>query len=206
MTVGHLCPRKGVQSVLEIFKSLLEREENARYVVVGGDGLEARFSRHLRKMTCDLGLESVVTFTGGLDPRGVATWLRACDVFVLPTENEGCCNALLEAKACNVPVVCSDVGGNREIVSGPADRLIRVRDRDGLLRAVADVLSRSDRDGRIGSSETEVRTWEQVGKETLDSLQKAASEGMRAAEAVGEASARLCSGPTAASIPSGLGR
>jgi glycosyltransferase involved in cell wall biosynthesis len=43
--------------------------------------------------------------------------LSAADVFVLATRNEGWANVILEAMACGLPVVATDVGGNREVVA-----------------------------------------------------------------------------------------
>lgn len=57
----------------------------------------------------ELALESKHTvYKGRVPHRDVPTWLNAADVFVLPTQEEGSCNAVLEAMACGVPIVTSN--------------------------------------------------------------------------------------------------
>jgi glycosyltransferase involved in cell wall biosynthesis len=53
---------------------------------------------------------------GTVDPKTMPIFLSACDIFVLPTLNEGCSNAILEALACGLPVVSSDADFNRNIL------------------------------------------------------------------------------------------
>ena len=59
-------------------------------------------------------MSASVTFTGEVS--NVKDYLRASDIFVLPTENELFSNSLIEAMACGLPVVSSSVGGLPELV------------------------------------------------------------------------------------------
>ncbi len=58
-------------------------------------------------------------FLGALPPESLKWPLSAADVFVLSTRNEGWANVFLEAMACGLPVVTTDVGGNAEVVCRP---------------------------------------------------------------------------------------
>jgi len=77
-----------------------------------------------------------VTFVGARTD--VAEYLRAADLLVLPSRAEGMSNALLEAMACGIPVVASDLPANREVVGrdGRTGCLVAPEDAPGLARAI----------------------------------------------------------------------
>jgi sugar transferase (PEP-CTERM/EpsH1 system associated) len=75
------------------------------------------------------------------DRADVARLLRALDLFVLPSLNEGISNTILEAMATGLPVVATDVGGNSELVAdGATGTLVPLEDEDGLARAIRSYL------------------------------------------------------------------
>lgn len=65
-----------------------------------------------------------VLFAGPVPNEEVPNYLCASDVFVLPTNGEGCCNAIVEALACGIPVVSSNLPFNDDILN--ADNSIRI--------------------------------------------------------------------------------
>ncbi len=69
-----------------------------------------------------------VIFTGPLDQAEVASWLAAADVMALASASEGLANVWIEALACGTPVVTTDVGGVREVITGPDAGLIVAAD------------------------------------------------------------------------------
>ena len=57
-----------------------------------------------------------MVFCQALRHEEIPVFLSACDIFVLPTLSEGCCNAVIEAMACGLPVVSSDLPFNDDIL------------------------------------------------------------------------------------------
>jgi glycosyltransferase involved in cell wall biosynthesis len=111
-TVGRLVPEKGVDVLLAAMPAILARRPATLTVV--GDGPERRtLETRARALP--------VAFAGELrSPSDVASFLRGLDVFVMPSRWEGLPNAVLEALACGVPVVASDVSGMAEAAEGRA--------------------------------------------------------------------------------------
>lgn len=103
-----------------------------RLIVVGGGPLEAAVRERVRQ----LGIDSSCWITGARDD--VAELMQSMDVFVLASLNEGISNTILEAMACGLPVVATDVGGNRELVSpGQTGQLVPSGDAAALQQALS---------------------------------------------------------------------
>jgi glycosyltransferase involved in cell wall biosynthesis len=116
ITVGGLVERKGFHRVIACLPELLKNHPDLHYLVVGGPCPEGDMSQALKDQATALGVAERVHFLGPIQPDDLKWPLCAADVFVLSTRNEGWANVILEAMACGLPVVASDVGGNREVV------------------------------------------------------------------------------------------
>ena len=119
VSVGGLCERKGFHRVIEAMPALRAQGTDAHLVVVGGPSPEGDWTDRLQAQVRDLRLADRVHFTGPVPPDDLHRVLSAADVFVLATRNEGWANVFLEAMACGLPVVTTDVGGNAEVVCRP---------------------------------------------------------------------------------------
>jgi glycosyltransferase involved in cell wall biosynthesis len=89
---------------------------------------------------------------GPVAPEQVPIWLSAADLFVLPTLDEGCSNALLEALACGLPVVTSDRPFNRAVVDERMARLVEPTDAAALGSAIADLVDQPAERARLGAA------------------------------------------------------
>lgn len=116
VSVGGLCERKGFHRVIECLPALRALGTDACLVIVGGPSPEGDWTARLRAQTAALDLGDRVHLTGPRPQEELASLLSAADVFVLATRNEGWANVFLEAMACGLPVVTTDVGGNAEVV------------------------------------------------------------------------------------------
>lgn len=119
ITVGGLVERKGFHRVIDCLPELLKTHPGLHYLVVGGPCPEGDMSQALKDQAMALGLGQRVHFLGSIPPDELKWPLSAADVFVLSTRNEGWANVILEAMACGLPVVATDVGGNAEVVCRP---------------------------------------------------------------------------------------
>lgn len=117
ITVGALVERKGFHRVIALLPRLRQRFPNLLYLCLGGSSPEGDWTARLKRQVAELGLEDCVRFLGPLAPAELKLPLSASDVFTLPSSNEGWANVILEAMACGLPVVASDVGGNAEVVA-----------------------------------------------------------------------------------------
>lgn len=143
ITVGGLVERKGFHRVIECLPEVRRRHPDLLYLIVGGASPEGDWSSRLRAQVAAQGLTECVRFLGALPPADLSLPLSAADVFVLATRNEGWANVLLEAMACGLPVVTTDVGGNAEVVCSPAlGVLVPFGDRGALTGAIASALDR----------------------------------------------------------------
>jgi glycosyltransferase involved in cell wall biosynthesis len=148
ISVGALVERKGIHRVLDCLPALLIDQPDLHYLVVGGANPEGDMSAELQRQAAAPGLRDHVHFLGALPPESLKWPLSAADVFVLSTRNEGWANVFLEAMACGLPVVTTDVGGNAEVVCRPElGTIVAFDDAPALLAALEDALGKKwDRD------------------------------------------------------------
>ena len=116
ISVGALVERKGMHRVIDCLPALIQRHPELHYLIVGSGGPEGDMGAELAAQVARLGLADRVHFLGPLPPDELKWALSAADVFVLATRNEGWANVFLEAMACGLPVITTDVGGNAEVV------------------------------------------------------------------------------------------
>lgn len=83
-----------------------------------------------------------ILYKGRVPNDQVAKYLNAADVFILPTRGEGCCNAIVEALSCGLPVISSDLPFNDDILTPENSLRIDVEDvsqiRDSILHLQQD--------------------------------------------------------------------
>jgi len=112
-TVGNIRWIKGTDVVMQVAAKVCERYPRAVFLVPG-KVLEKEYFDRVVEMARSFGISDNVKFLGSSDK--IFSLLKMSDVFCLLSRSEGFSNALLEAMACGLPCVVTDVGGNCEAI------------------------------------------------------------------------------------------
>jgi glycosyltransferase involved in cell wall biosynthesis len=175
LSAGGLGAGKGHHHVVAALKVMAENGSRAEVLIAGAENRDGRFSRQLRGLVKDLGLEDRVHFLGQLAPPVLAEVMCAADILCLASSAEGWPNVVNEALACGTPVVATRVGAVPQLLpSLQYGIIVPVDDRPALNQALARALETTwDRDAisRWGRS----RSWQQVAIETVQEMRRVVS-------------------------------
>lgn len=151
---GRFVQRKGLITLIDAWQGIPGRHHNATLILLGSgrnqpDSVEEVMRRNLRN--ADAG--SVMLLGEIAEPWEV---LGVCDIFVLPSCREGLSNALLEAMACGLAPVVTDIGGNDQLViHGETGLLVPPGDAISLREAIDKLL---EQDALIASNGSAARS------------------------------------------------
>ena len=150
--IGHIARFtywKGQKDFVEAAEWIAKEIPNAKFVLVGSPVFENEaYEREVKELTRELGLNGRVLFPGFRDD--LANVMAALDIFVhCSVEPEGCPITLITAMAMAKPVVCTEVLGNKEIISDATQAILIPPDQP---EALAKALLRIIRDPTLMKS------------------------------------------------------
>jgi glycosyltransferase involved in cell wall biosynthesis len=137
---GSLIERKGIDILLHAFIGASSKRSDLYLLVVGPKNknenptLDEGFVNHLNLLVITNRLAERVSFTGLIRDRGIlAEIYRAADIFVFPSRNEGLPNVVLEAMACEMPIIVSQLPGLEKVIQHKENGLyVPIGDADAL--------------------------------------------------------------------------
>jgi len=110
LAVGRFDPQKDYPTMLQAFGHVVHKDSNTKLLIAGDGPLR----KTMEVMARELGIEERVRFLG--IRRDIPQLMNAADAYVMSSAWEGMANVLLEASASGLPIVTTDVGGNRQVV------------------------------------------------------------------------------------------
>jgi glycosyltransferase involved in cell wall biosynthesis len=170
-SVGNYYHRKGLDVLLEAIPKIKLLPQVNYYLVGEGPervNLETKLDRYK--------LEHTVRLVGTKDQ--ASKLLKAFDIFVLPSRFEGFPYALLEACQAGLPIVATDVGGNRE-AAGPGALYVPKEDPEALARAIQKLVDNPELRtelGHAGQAHVQQFTKQKMLTETARIYQQVLSE------------------------------
>ncbi len=111
ITIGRMSEQKNQQLLLKSFRILVNNYKNVKLIFVG-DGV---LKDDLLKLTNDLKLNDYIEYVGNVND--VENYLKIADAFVLSSIYEGLPMTILEAMAASLPIISTNVGGVKDIVT-----------------------------------------------------------------------------------------
>lgn len=145
--VGRVAVEKNLHLVVEAYR-VLRRSHPRTHLIIIGDG---PYRKELERQLAGL----PATFTGFLGGEELPRAIASADVKLFPSTTDTWGNAPLEAQACGLPVVVSDVGGPAELMEhGVTGYRVTGRDVSGLHAAMVALLDRATRE-RMGRAARE---------------------------------------------------
>ena len=121
--VGQFVIRKGTLRLNEALKKINDRSIKAIFIGTGNE---------------DPDYDGII-YKGKVDHDDLPLYLSASDIFVLPTDNEGCCNAIIEAMACGLPIISTDKPFNHDILNNENSILIDCYNIDQISKAIVNL-------------------------------------------------------------------
>lgn len=111
-SVARMTKKKGVQHLVRLAPSLLEKNENLIFIMIGNGPLTKKLEKKVKKF----GLSGNFYFTGEIPRRAVLDYLEQADIFAHPSSDEGFGISILEAISKRVPVVAMNHSGVSDII------------------------------------------------------------------------------------------
>lgn len=152
--VGRLEARKGVHVLCDAMPEILRSMPMTRFLLVGRDTNTSlnggSVKSHLIKEAKGHGFMDNLVFIEFLSPDELIELYSACDVFVLPSLQEGFSMVVLEALACGKPIVATYAGGTSDIgLMPPSGIMVPPNNASELAQAILDLLSLNEEDRKL---------------------------------------------------------
>lgn len=112
LSVGNLETVKGHEYLIKAMKKVIQKEKDILCLIVGSGSQRNKLERLVK----ELDLQDDVMLLGSKPHDEIPLWINACDVFVLPSLNEGNPTVMFECLGCGKPFVGTTVGGEPEII------------------------------------------------------------------------------------------
>lgn len=162
-SLGNLIPRKGFNYLIDAMKIVCDRRDDV-LCYIGGAGPE---KGRLQNQINESNLNGKVILLGRIPKEQLNDWMNACDLFVLPSLNEGNPTVMFEALGCGKPFIGTKVGGVPEVISSDKyGMLVEPANSKDLAERISTALGTQwDRSGIIEYAQQ--YTWENVAQDII---------------------------------------
>jgi glycosyltransferase involved in cell wall biosynthesis len=148
-----LAPIYNVETVVKAIPLVLAEMPQARFVIAG----EGEQQDYLRKLARDLRVSNNVEFVGWISRNQLPKYLSSADIYVSSSLSDGTSNSLLEAMACGLAPIVTDIPANRAWISdGENGFLFSTRDHETLASKIIYLLNNDEMRGDFGKRSRDI--------------------------------------------------
>ncbi len=162
----HLEVLYNIPCAIKAFKLVKEAYPDARMKIVGSGSQE----EHIKKLAADLSLKDV-GFLGSIPHEDLPAYYNESDILINSSDADNFPGSILEAFACGLPVVTTNVGGIPYMVrDGETGLLSEINDSEGLAKRIIRLLDNPDLAHRLslnGYLESQKYSWNKIGPEII---------------------------------------
>jgi len=170
-TLKIICParlikRKGQDILINSVSKLKKEDIKIKVDFIGEGDEKGNYVKSVKKYK----LEENIIFSGYIAGEKMPQKYGEADIFVLASYNEGMSNAMLEAMACGLPVIVTDVGGTEELVDKNNGFVFKPGDNAALTKILKHISENKEIINKLGQNsrkKAENFKWENIAKEYL---------------------------------------
>ncbi|MCC7575986.1 MAG: glycosyltransferase [Methanomethylovorans sp.] len=164
VAVGNLVEIKGHNYLVEAMAEVIKHRKDVLCFIVGGGETENKLRRQIK----NTGLQDHVKLPGSKLHNEIPKWMNACDIFVLPSLNEGNPTVMFECLGCGKPFIGTNVGGVPEIiVSDDYGSLVEPANSERLAETILLALDKTWDTTKIKAYSAQF-TWAEIGKNIVE--------------------------------------
>jgi glycosyltransferase involved in cell wall biosynthesis len=168
---GRIVPIKGIENLIRALKIVVERKHNVELHIVG-NAQDLGYLERLKKEARELGVDYLITYTGGLYGNDLLREYAECSIFVLPSLYESSPIVLLEAMAVGKPIIATNVGGIPFLVEdGSNGFLVESGNVDHLAEKILNLVQDDrlrEKMGNRGREKARNFTWDRIAAQTFN--------------------------------------
>lgn len=169
---SRVTKRKGLEFLIKAVKQLLPKYPNILLKIMG-DGDE---KENLIILVKKLNLKNNVQFLGRIPREETVGYYQEANVFILPSFNEGMSNAMLEALATGLPIIATETGGTKELVTeGINGFVVAMGSREDLAERIERLISNPELCEKMSQESrqrAEKMSWQEVARQYFEVYKK----------------------------------
>ena len=158
LTVRRIVYKNGVDTLIDAANSAVKKKQKLVFIVVGKGPDMVSIQNQIEQ----LGLEKNIKLTGFVADQDLHLYYNMADLFVLPSKSgEGLPLVALEAMACGLPVIATNVGGINEIMVKGFGKLVPANNPEALAKAIVEFADiNNENNGELRAIVEEQYSWD----------------------------------------------